>query len=215
MARRSTRQTTSRRRRSTAAPALPGWACGLVGLAIGLFVALGVHLHHTGSQSPGSASLDALFEEDAKGDSEAPRQQPAPEESGSKPTFEFYRLLPEQEVAVPNDEPGPLRNPPETVQETTPVPTVESNTASAGGDGDGPRYLLQAGSFRDHADADRLKASLALLGIEASIQRVQLTGGETWHRVRIGPFADRQALNGVRQRLQENAVETILLRADG
>ncbi len=208
-AKRSARQTTaSRQRKRTQAPALPGWVCGLVGLAFGLFVALGVHLHHEGSPAPASASLDSLFSPD--GGAEA-QQQAAPADAREKPTFEFYRLLPEQEVAVPDAEPGPTRESLESAPETIPVPTVPATASS----GDGRSYLLQAGSFRNHADADRLKASLALLGVQASIQRVSLTGGETWHRVRIGPFSDRQELNGVRQRLQENTVETILLRADG
>jgi cell division protein FtsN len=189
-----------------------------VGLATGLFIALGVHLHHTGSDgTSGSDGLDALFGAEqgtANGGDEVPAEPAVTDDQ--KPTFEFYRLLPEQEVAVPDNEPGPLRETPPAAAENSPVPTVDPPVATATEpDETGERYLLQAGSFRDHADADRLKASLALLGIEASIQRVRLSGGETWHRVRIGPFSDRQALNGVRQRLQENSVETILLKADG
>lgn len=76
-------------------------------------------------------------------------------------------------------------------------------------------YLLQVGSFRHFSDADQLKANLALLGIEASIQSVELADGETWHRVRIGPFSDRQHLDEIRKQLQVNNIHTIVLKRGG
>jgi cell division protein FtsN len=38
---------------------------------------------------------------------------------------------------------------------------------------------------------------------------------KTWHRVRIGPFTDRQSLNVTRRRLKENDIEAITLKASG
>ena len=68
------------------------------------------------------------------------------------------------------------------------------------------------GSSQRHADADRLKAQLALLGLEASIQTVEIRGGQTWHRVRVGPFTDRNEIATVRERLQANGIEAVLLK---
>ena len=111
--------------------------------------------------------------------------------------FEFYTMLPEMEVAVPEQE---LRS--EPAAEAQAIAPSASDAA----------YLLQVGSFRHREDADRLKASLALLGLEASLQTVTINGEETWHRVRVGPYPDVKTLNEARQRLRENQYEPMVLK---
>ena len=61
-------------------------------------------------------------------------------------------------------------------------------------------------------EADSLKARLALLGVEAHIQSVDVNN-TTWHRVRIGPSNDRQGLEQLRKRLRKNHIDTILMQA--
>jgi cell division protein FtsN len=112
----------------------------------------------------------------------------------SAPKFDFYTILPEMEVSVPEWETSAATN-----TKTTPV--------SAAG-----VYVLQAGSFRRYEEADRVKARLALLGIESEIQRVVINGEDVWHRVRIGPFQDPKALEATRQMLAANGVDYMLLR---
>ena len=46
--------------------------------------------------------------------------------------------------------------------------------------------MLQAGSYKNFADADRVRAQLALQGIESKVQKVTVDN-DTWHRIRIGP----------------------------
>ncbi|NIV35925.1 MAG: SPOR domain-containing protein, partial [Anaerolineae bacterium] len=58
---------------------------------------------------------------------------------------------------------------------------------------------------------DGLKARLALLGFEADIQVVE-SGGETWHRVRLGPYDSYRSANSIRNRLQRNEIQTLLMR---
>lgn len=212
--RRSSGQARSSRKKKTAASggrSVPGWLWGLGGLVVGLFVALIVHLE----QRTTDAGLDRVLNRDGGGSAttEAPSgggDRSTPDAADDQPHFEFYKLLPEQEVAVPDA--------PADEGDDTP-PTDTGPTADQGTDaGDGSatasasRYLLQAGSFRRYADADRMKAKLALLGVEAGIQSVELAGGETWHRVRAGPYGDRAAVNNVRQRLRSNEIDTILLQ---
>lgn len=186
------RQASSRRPAPGGAPQ-PGWVWGLGGLAAGLTVALLVHVYH--QDRGGVAGLEGLLPE--------PPAAGAP--SRPAPQFEFYRLLPQQEVVVPEPEPLPPR---ETPSDAAAEPVTESASSSA-------RYLLQAGSFRSGEDAERLKARLALLGIEAGIQTVELAGGETWHRVRVGPLPAGERLNQVRARLERNAIDSILLKRGG
>jgi len=112
-----------------------------------------------------------------------------------KPRFEFYTMLPEMEVAVPDTDLEPKPD------DSKATPVVTPGT-----------YFLQAGSFRLLEEADRMKANLAFLGLEPSIQTVTINGSDTWHRVRVGPFSDLASLNEVRARLRENRMETMVLK---
>lgn len=123
----------------------------------------------------------------------------------NRPRFEFYKILPEMEVVVPDEEARKLTAP----KPSKPAATTATATVSK------ERYLLQVASFQNHADADRLKAQLALLGVEAGIQTVEIKGGETWHRVRVGPFSDQASLTSTRERLQSNGIKSILLKLSG
>ena len=109
-----------------------------------------------------------------------------------KPRFDFYNMLPEMEVAVP-DEPVEER-----------VPANEPSMTSAG-------YLVQVGSFKRNADADRVRAQLALLGIEARVVSARIGPQDIRYRVRSGPYRDRAALDRLRQRLAQNGYKPILI----
>jgi cell division protein FtsN len=72
-------------------------------------------------------------------------------------------------------------------------------------------YYLQAGAFRDQADAENSKAKLALAGFEASISdRTSDTG--PLYRVRIGPFNQLEAMNRVRGKLSDNGIDVAVVR---
>ncbi len=129
---------------------------------------------------------DAPAVEDA---GEAKTAQPQP-----KPRFDFYTMLPEQTIEVEVDK-----------TQREPARDLESaNPASE-------RYILQAGSFRQREDADRRRAQLLLLGLEPNIQE---SSGETgrWHRVYLGPFASRSAMNKARSLTAEQDIDTLLLK---
>jgi cell division protein FtsN len=74
--------------------------------------------------------------------------------------------------------------------------------------GTSKRYILQAGSFRSRQDAEKLKATVALLGLEASINQVSIKN-EKWHRVRIGPVNSRRELNQNLNLLQRNNINAM------
>ncbi|HZX28491.1 MAG TPA: SPOR domain-containing protein [Telluria sp.] len=80
--------------------------------------------------------------------------------------------------------------------------------AAAGGD---VVYWLQAGAFREMADAESARAKLALLGFEASISDRTSDGG-TLHRVRIGPFNQAEAMNKARAKLSEAGVDVAIVK---
>jgi cell division protein FtsN len=72
-------------------------------------------------------------------------------------------------------------------------------------------YVLQAGSYRNEADADRVRAQLALQGIDAKVQRVAVDT-DVWHRVRIGPITNLDDLNKKRRQLQAADVDALVIR---
>ena len=119
---------------------------------------------------------------------------PPPEKGSHRPPateeeethFEFYTILPNQEVVVPE-----------------PATRLTERRV---------RYLLQAGSFRRLDEADTLKARLALLGLEAKIESVTNGRGETWHRVRLGPYHTPLELARARRRLEKEDIQAIVLR---
>jgi len=72
-------------------------------------------------------------------------------------------------------------------------------------------YVLQAGSYRNEADADRVRDKLSKVGIDAKVQRVAVDS-DVWHRVRIGPITKLEELNKLRKQLQAADVDAIVIR---
>jgi cell division protein FtsN len=66
------------------------------------------------------------------------------------------------------------------------------------------KFYLQAGAFEDPSEADNLKARLALMGVEASVQKVECPRRARC-TVRVGPYLgqdDEQGASSCRQRHQ-------------
>lgn len=189
------------RRRKRQPP--PGWLWLLAGLVIGLFVAFLIYLQQRPHLPPAATAPDTKREQaltapqTGREARDVRKTAPSPLPPPPKPRFDFYTILPEAEMVVPE-------------QEITGKPREGVRQVEAPG-----TYLLQAGSFRTLQQADQLKAKLALLGLQADIQTVTINNSETWHRVRVGPFNDLNALNTARVRLKENQLDAILLRVKG
>jgi len=111
-----------------------------------------------------------------------------------EPRFTFYTILPEKEVIVPEAE-----------------VKVRKRQERLGQRLRG-RYFIQAGSFHTHGDADRLKARLALLGVEARIEKAKVKG-ILWHRVRMGPFSSMNEVESIRSRLRKHHIDSVVQTA--
>ena len=182
----------SQARRPSSRGRIPGWAWLLGGLVIGLGLAA-VVLVRQGYDASQLLPRPNPAAEPAR-PSEEPVAQPAPTPA-RKPRYDFYTLLPEKEVVIPDAE----------VAERAREP--EPDTPAAG-----ERYLLQVGAFRDPRDADALKAQLALLGMVARVEPAAIDG-TTWHRVRLGPYEDLARLDAARRQLAQNRIEAIAIKA--
>ena len=174
----------------------PGWVWLLIGFALGLLVAFVVYLNGQRALQKLTGELMRLpMATDERAQEQTP---PAPEEAEPRRRFDFYTLLPELEVVIPDEKE-------ERSVKRTPRPATPPPQTTSGG------YILQAGSFRKLNEADSMKAKLAMLGFEANIQTVKVNR-DTWHRVRIGPYSDLAQLKRVRDRLTKNSVSTLLMK---
>ena len=175
---------------------IPGWIWMLAGLAIGLFVALLVYIKDNSSgKLTITDTVAKVFQKQTKtrGVKKEKTTKPPEPTTSSKPKFDFYTILPELEVAIPEQE---LIN--------------TNNTSST--NATNQQYMLQAGSFKKFEEADKLKARLALEGIVANIQKVKINATDTWHRVRIGPLNNVKSLNQTRRRLRNLGIASIVVR---
>ena len=134
-----------------------------------------------------------------------PAEQAAPK--APPPRFDFYTILPETEVVVPQEQPRP-----EPAIPATPAPERRPQAAAPAS---ADSYLLQAGAFSQRADAERLRAGLALLGVEADIQAVQGSDGKRVYRVRSGPYPSRAAVEQARTNLKRNGINSIAIKQGG
>lgn len=89
--------------------------------------------------------------------------------------------------------------------------TAKSDTAKPDTGEDKYTYYLQAGAFREQADADNTKAKLALLGFEARVTP-RLSDSGTLYRVRVGPFAQTETMNRMREKLSDNGIDVAVVR---
>ena len=74
-------------------------------------------------------------------------------------------------------------------------------------------FFLQVGAFQKAADADNLKAKLALTGLETSVQEVSIPEKGTMHRVRVGPFRSPEEMNKARTLLSQNGVQGTVVKS--
>ena len=181
---------------------LPGYIWLISGLAIGLFVAFIVYLDKQPETdkdfgSAVQAELQKLKQQAKKKKPEAAKSLASTKSREKKePKFNFYTILPELEVLIPESE----TRPPETKSKVTTNSRNTSNTNK--------QYVLQVGSFQNLNDAEKLKANLAFLGLEANIQHVTVNR-QAWHRVRTGPYQDKRQLYKNQKLLKQNDIPAI------
>ena len=168
----------------------------LFGLSLGLVVAAAIYVSDRRAPVPVTATATPTGQQASEPApvAETP-SDPAPAQDEPHPSsrFDFYDMLPQFEVVIPEVETNATR-------------ATRSTAVEEPGS-----YELQTGSFRELADADRMKANLALLGIESRIQRVAIDD-DIYHRVRVGPTEDLADLNQIRRRLWDAEIEFLTIQ---
>jgi len=108
-----------------------------------------------------------------------------------KERFEFYKMLPKSEVKTEQVD----------VYKSTPKDAKMQY-----------RYLLQAGSFRKAADAERMRAKLILMGMPNAKTSKSTGQNGTWYRVRVGPFDNRSLLNRAQDKLVRQQIQPMEIK---
>jgi cell division protein FtsN len=172
-----------------------GWIGLACGLLLGLAAAGVVYLKDRRLDAPYAA---AVKQQAAAGNKKKLRANDPPEPmdlgtDDTGKTYAFYDMLPKFEVVVPEKDKN-VRPDIKTVPET------RRGT-----------YVLQAGSYKNQADAERSRAKLALQGVESKVQRVSVDT-DTWYRIRIGPISNLDELNRKRQILHKAEVDVLVIQ---
>lgn len=183
-----------------------------IGLVAGVSIAFGVVWYINKSPLPFQNKYEGApkAEKDkpangANGANGAQAPAPLPGKPGDKAAerqrFEFYGILEGKQPPTPG-----------AAAPAAPAPAAPVAIADAPKPASAEIYFLQVGAFQKAADADNLKAKLALAGLEASVQDVSIPDKGTMHRVRVGPFRDPEEMNRVRTSLDQSGVQGTVIK---
>lgn len=204
---------TQRRRRSGNAPkrhaapsrGTPGWVWMVLGIAIGITVAVAVWVLRPAERdrvrvvTPDPRAPEAQATRDQNGGVKLPPKEEA--------RFSFYDMLPSYEVVIPREE---IEGNRDQARKAEPDPREASpkNTPALAEEGD---YIIQVGSYRRREDAESQRAQLALIGLEGRVETVTINDNQTWYRVRVGPIADAPRVHSVMMRMEEHGMDDVLV----
>jgi cell division protein FtsN len=166
-----------------------GWIGLACGLGLGLGIAAVVYLKDHRLDAPVAAEAKATkrkLHANEPPDAAEPNEEPAK-------NYDFYDALPKFEMVVPEKD-----------KDVRPdIKTIPETRKGV--------YVLQVGSYKNFADADRVRAKLALQGVDAKVQKVSIDS-DTWHRIRIGPISNLDELNRLRAILHKADVDALVIR---
>ncbi len=164
----------------------------ITGLTLGLFIAVIIYFQKAGETVEKN---NVLLSKTIEMNTSITKTETSEENANlPEPTFDFYTILPNKEINISEWE---------SVEEDSPVLPAPNQPSM---------LVLQVGSFTEFNKADEIRAKLALLGINADIQRVVINGQDIRHRVRIGPYENSDQLQQAKNRLLENDLDFMLLK---
>jgi cell division protein FtsN len=183
-----------------------------IGLVVGVSIAFGVVWYLNKSPLPFQNKYEGApkTEKEKPGNAAGTPQTPVPlpGKPGDKPAdrrFEFYGILEGKQPATPGAAAPAQATPAAPAVAVAPVIETKPPASSE-------ILFLQVGAFQKAADADNLKAKLALTGLEASVQEVSIPEKGTMHRVRVGPFRDPAEMNRARTLLSQTGVQGTVVK---
>ena len=170
---------------------IPGWWWLVVGLLVGGFVMFLSDLQDSNTTA-GFETRSTVKKQDVR-KVKKPAQKKPIKSLSNQPRYDFYTILPDMEIVIPEHEIEERRR-------------LEGTGKSKPG-----TFIVQIGSFKKMSQADTLKARLALLGIETSIQTVNQSG-VIWHRVKSGPHTSFRKVDKIQNKLHQHHIDSIAIK---
>jgi cell division protein FtsN len=218
----------------------PGWGYAVIGILVGAIM-MAVVMRGSLFNSLHKADIPQANPQATAESASEPGvvQAPAADAAPKKPQFDFYSVLSEKEVRIPDavisaqakaeqqkqaaaqqqaatqptasaaPSAAAVTNAPAAVRQNITAAPEPAAATATAAAGSG--YLLQVGAFPNPSDAETLKAKLAMQGFVASVQSVNI-GGKAYHRVRLGPFHSATELESTKQRLAAAGINAIALK---
>lgn len=190
----------------------------MVGMVLGLLIAVGVALTMTGSSNPFAGKTEntaAISKTTVLSDPNEPlypkrdlmesvaRELSKKVENEGKTAADalkaFTPLLGQKEETA-----TAVTVPPQQV-------AMQSSVDKPAQPVDGLIYYLQAGAFLNRNEAENVKSRLALLGLSAQLSERASDSG-TLYRVRVGPYNEIDEMRSTRTLLAENGVQAVVVR---
>lgn len=205
-----------------------------IGLVMGLALAAGVAFYLMGGRSVYQSQVAA--QKDVRDPARDATKTAAADKAADKPRFDFYKILPGGEEPRIQAEKQAQERPDRAMVEKAAEKSAEkaqpksadssSRIAKAAdkapekvasvdptkGAHAGDRFWLQAGSFTDQADAENLKAQLALGGWQAAVQQGILADKSVRYRVRLGPYDNSEELSRVKNQLAQRGYDSAAIK---
>lgn len=227
----------------------PAWVWVVAGVAIGAVVFLAVPdllkkdgdgFARFGPRANPDAQPAPIADSEAIADTPASGAATAPADAA--PQYDFYTVLPGNEVRMSDAElaasareeearraqdearrarealegraptPAPTAAPAAVVEAPATVAAAQPASTPAASTGDGARYILQAGAFGASGDAEEVKAKIAMLGLGARVESGQ-AGGKTVYRVRMGPYGSASELAEAKRKLADSGLPAMAIKA--
>ena len=181
------RRRKSKRKQKSRRKGRSSWGMLIIGLVSGSVLAVLLLGAQEGNRYGFGSGLKTLLRKPVEAPVQSMEKESAKTEQTPKPKLDFYTVLPKIERIIPDD-PAPAEKP----QKTEKSKKVW--------------YVLQAASYTNFNEADRLKAQLTISGFDATVQKITIDKG-TYFRVRLGPYSSQRELKNVRQKLEDMGIK--------
>lgn len=141
---------------------------------------------------------------------------------GRKEEYEFYDLLPKQQVTPVPQQEVPVRasaaSKPEPLPATLPSPDrgplVQPGASLTLSETPAPErqpvYILQINSYDNPDEADRQRAEVLLTGLSADVRQTTVNQ-VVWYRVVSGPYASRDEAQTAQVTLQNSGIDALVV----
>jgi len=134
------------------------------------------------------------------------------------PNAPLYGKTPVKPIAPAS---APVSAPPPATAAASPQPAASTPAANAdplgalatarAASSDPFDYYVQAGAFRNQAEAEAQRAKLAMLGWESRVSEREQNGRPVF-RVRVGPFTKRDDAEQFKDKLVQASIDSTLVR---